>query len=95
MNEVILLLTHEYAMALYGVLGWQLLQGVYQKNNHIGEHLADVLKSMGWAGLIVIFDDEIIAQFNKFAEIDYDVMPKYGYTIAGFAIDGILNFFKK
>jgi len=94
-SEIIGLLTHEYAMACYGVLFWQLCNGVIKKNVDWRGHVQTMLKAMGWSGLIVIFDDEIMAQYNKFAELDYSYMPLYGYTVAGFFIDGVLNFIKK
>lgn len=96
MNEAIQILSHEYLMALYGVLAWQVWELIQSKNKiTFKTHVHVVLKSMFWASLVVVFDDELIAQYDKFAELDYTDMPKWGYTLAGFAIDIIVSFVKK
>jgi hypothetical protein len=40
-------------------------------------------------GIIVVFDDEILAKYNEWAAMDYADAPLYMYTMAGFFIDMI------
>ena len=58
------LFTHEYAMACYGVLAWQICNGVIKKDANWRDHLKVIVKAMGWSGVIIIFDDELLAQYN-------------------------------
>jgi hypothetical protein len=84
------LLTHEYSLALYGVILWQGEQFFTSKKsffNFIQESSRNIGRSMLWVGLVVVFDDELLAQYNHWAAMDYTEAPKWLYTIAGFSID--------
>lgn len=81
---------HPYILAIYGVLLWQIEQWftsrktfkdfIFSANRNIG-------RSLIWVGVIVVFDDELLAKYNEWAAMDYHEMPLYMYTISGFFID--------
>lgn len=85
------ILTHEYALVIYGVVAWQLQQQftkpvtLRQRMNYIG-------RSMIWGGMLVVFDDEI-ADFladNEIVDLwhdDGETIVWYFYIAIGFAID--------
>jgi len=88
-NSVIL---HPYVLAMYGVLLFQVEQYLSLKKPfaefwEISK--GNVYRSLVWVGLVVVFDDEILTQYNHWAAKDYEQMPLYMYTIAGFFIDFI------
>lgn len=84
------ILTHEYLLAVYGVLLWQVEQYFESKDN-LKMFLKHSSKSIGrsliWVGIVVVFDDELLAKYNHWAAMDYVEIPSYMYTIAGFFID--------
>jgi hypothetical protein len=86
------ILLHEYLLTVYGILIWQFEQ-YFSYNGNVKEYIKYSYKTIGrsivWAGLIVIFDDEILAKYNQWAEYDYDYPPLYMYTVAGFFVDVI------
>jgi hypothetical protein len=86
------LLLHEYLLTVYGILIWQFEQ-YFSFNGTIKEYLKYSYRTIGrsliWAGIVVIFDDEILAKYNEWAQNDYITPPIYMYTIAGFFIDVI------
>jgi hypothetical protein len=86
------LLLHEYLLTVYGILIWQFEQ-YFSFNGTIKEYLKYSYRTIGrsliWGGIIVIFDDEILAKYNEWAEYDYIDMPLYMYTVAGFFVDVI------
>lgn len=53
----------------------------------------NIYRSLIWVGIVVVFDDEIMAEYNQWAEMDYQEIPLYFYTIAGFFIDFIRDKF--
>jgi hypothetical protein len=89
---------HEYLLALYGVLLWQVEQFFHYEGTLI-EYVKQSYKTIGrsliWVGIVVVFDDEILAKYNEWAEKDYSDIPLIGYTIAGFFIDIIRTKFTK
>jgi hypothetical protein len=94
-NSVIL---HPYVLAIYGVLLWQVEQWFTSKKP-IREFYNDANRNIGrsliWVGVVVVFDDELLAKYNEWAAMDYHEMPLYMYTIAGFFIDFIRSRFTK
>jgi hypothetical protein len=89
---------HEYLLALYGVLLWQVEQ-YFHYTGTLKEYLKNSYKTIGrsliWVGIVVVFDDEILAKYNHWAAQDYQYVPAIGYTIAGFFIDVIRSKFMK
>jgi hypothetical protein len=89
---------HEYLLALYGVLLWQTEQYFHFKGT-LKEYISNSYKTIGrsliWIGIVVVFDDEILATYNEWAADDYVTIPLIGYTIAGFFIDIIRTKFMK
>lgn len=86
------ILSHEYTLAVYGVLLWQLEQ-YFVSSDPIKEFLNKSHKNIGrsliWVGIIVVFDDEILTKYNEWAAMDYSEAPLFMYTVAGFFIDMI------
>lgn len=88
-NSIVL---HPYILALYGVLLWQVEQYFSMKRpfkDFFKMAKGNIYRSLVWVGLVVVFDDEILAKYNHWAAMDYSEMPLYMYTIAGFFIDFI------
>lgn len=86
-NSVIL---HPYILAIYGVLLWQVEQWFTSKKpvkDFLNTSTRNIGRSLIWVGIIVVFDDEILAKYNEWAAMDYIEMPLYMYTISGFFID--------
>jgi len=84
------LLTHEYALVIYGALLWQIQQHfthplpLRTRMNYIG-------RSMIWGGMLVVFDDEI-ADFLLEYDLDLyqddgETIMWYFYIAIGFVID--------
>jgi len=86
------ILSHEYMLAVYGVLLWQVEQYFSSKldfKEFLGKSVKNVGRSLIWVGIVVVFDDEILAKYNHWAAVDYETAPLYMYTVAGFFIDFI------
>lgn len=82
--------THEYVLAVYGVLLWQVEQWYRSKKpfkDFYKESYHNIGRSLIWVGIVIVFDDEILAKYNQWAAMDYMVVPIYMYTVAGFFID--------
>lgn len=83
------ILTHEYTLAMYGVLAWQ-LEGFFRSKKTLREYHAAAWRDMGralvWIGLVIVFDDEILAKYNQWAEVDYSEPMPWMYMAAGFFI---------
>lgn len=81
---------HPYMLAVYGVILWQVEQW-YTSKKSFKEFWKDAHKNVGrslvWVGIVVVFDDEILGKYNHWAAVDYQEMPLYMYTVAGFFID--------
>lgn len=86
------LIFHEYVLAVYGVLLWQIEQYFVSKDSFkvfLSKSHKNIGRSLIWVGIVVVFDDEILAKYNQLAAMDYKEMPIYMYTVAGFFIDMI------
>lgn len=88
-NLILNILTHEYVLAVYGVVAWQ-LEGFFRSNKSLSEYHRQAWREMGqsliWVGIAVVFDDEILAQYNSWAEMDYHAPEPWMYTATGFFI---------
>jgi hypothetical protein len=81
---------HPYVLALYGVTLWQIEQWFTSRKpflSFIKDAHRNIGRSLVWVGIVVVFDDEIMAKYNQWAAVDYSDIPLYFYTIAGFFID--------
>jgi len=83
---------HPYILAMYGIILWQIeqyftLKKPFKEFWKIAE--GNLYRSLVWVGLVVVFDDEILAKYNIWAAQDFEQMPLYMYTVAGFFIDFI------
>lgn len=80
---------HEYVLALYGVMAWHTEEFLRSKKSlrefHI-EAWRETGRALVWIGLVVVFDDEILEQYNRWAEVDYHVAEPWMYVAAGFFI---------
>jgi hypothetical protein len=86
------ILTHEYILAVYGVLLWQVEQYFESKDNlktFLKHSSKNIGRSLIWVGVVVVFDDELLAKYNHWAAMDFKEVPSYMYTISGFFIDFI------
>ena len=90
------IIIHPYVLAIYGVLLWQVEQW-YKSRSSFGEFFSkskrNIYRSLVWVGIVVVFDDEIMSQYNEWAAMDYKEIPLYFYTLAGFFIDVIRSKF--
>jgi hypothetical protein len=89
-------ISHPYSLAVYGVLLWQVEQWFESKENwrtFLGHSQRNIGRSLIWVGVVVVFDDEIMAKYNHWAAVDYAVIPLWFYTAAGFFIDLIRSKF--
>jgi hypothetical protein len=95
MEILLAMLTHEYAMVIYGVLLWQ-IQQQFTKRIPLRERFNYIGRSMIWGGMIVVFDDEIADWLLDSFEVDlyhYDENDEaigiswYFYMGVGFLID--------
>jgi hypothetical protein len=91
MQQTILsILTHEYTLTLYGVILWQIEQCIEFSltfDESIKKMKRNVFSSLIWVGLIVVFDDELLARYNEVAHVDYEDAPYFMYMLGGFLID--------
>lgn len=97
-NTINSIIFHPYILAMYGVLLWQVEQWFSSKKpfkEFIGSANRNIGRSLIWVGIVVVFDDEILAKYNEWAAMDYHEMPLYMYTIAGFFIDLIRSKYAK
>jgi hypothetical protein len=79
-------------LAVYGVLLWQVEQYFVSKDplkQFLNKSHKNIGRSLIWVGIVVVFDDEILAKYNQWAAMDYSEAPLYMYTTAGFFIDMI------
>ena len=85
-----LLWQHEYLLAFYGVIIWQ-IERYFHFDGSIKDFIYKSKKNIGssmiWVGLGVVFDDELLAQYNRIASVDYSEVPLIGYVILGFLIN--------
>lgn len=93
-----ILLHHEYLLAVYGVLLWHLEQ-YFHYNGTVKEYILKSAKTIGssliWVGIALVFDDELLDQYNEWSNEQFTYIPEVGYTIIGFFIDIIRSKFIK
>lgn len=85
-----LLWHHEYLLAFYGVIIWQIERYFHFEGSlkdFISKSKKNVGSSMIWVGLGVVFDDELLAQYNRIASVDYSEVPLIGYVVLGFLVN--------
>lgn len=86
---LITILTHEYTLAMYGVLAWQ-LERFFRSKKNLKEYHKGAWRELGqalvWIGIVIVFDDELLAKYNEWAEIDYAEPVPWMYIAAGFFI---------
>jgi len=75
------ILTHEYILALYGIILWQIEQH-FTRNTTFQEKKKEVGISLIWVGMLITFDDEIVSFLNISIELTW-----YHYVGLGFFID--------
>ena len=96
MDEIVRLanrvIFHPYFLAVYGIVLWQVEQWFETKKtgrDFLRGAQRNIGRSLIWVGVVVVFDDEIMAKYNAWAAVDYTTIPLYFYTAAGFFIDVI------
>lgn len=93
-----LLWQHEYLLAFYGVIIWQ-IERYFHFEGTLKEFFQKSIKNVGssmiWVGLAVVFDDELLAQYNRIASVDYGSVPLIGYVVIGFLINILRSQFLK
>lgn len=92
LNELIF---HEYILALFGVVLWELEQVFAKKIKTKKKFFGNIGRSMVWIGLIVSFDDELLARYNAIALVHYKHPPFWMYILIGFLTDIIRTRFTK
>ena len=55
----------------------------------------DIVRSLMWFGLVVVYDDELLGKYNDWAEVDLHEAASWMYFMAGFGIDRIIVNLKK
>lgn len=101
------ILQHEHMMGVYGVFMMHLEKffrfvNLAQKNKMGWRSLFrfwwfewdDIVRSLMWFGLVVVYDDELLGGYNSWAETDIQVAQHWMYFVAGFGIDRIVMIFK-
>ena len=84
------ILTHEYALCLYGIILWEFSEYLQSKTPFkvfVKQSSKDILNSLLWCALVLVVDDELLAQYNKLAIIDFKSIPWQMYIMIGFFID--------
>lgn len=101
------ILQHEHMMGVYGVFMMHLEKffrfvNLAQKNKMGWRSLFrfwwfewdDIVRSLMWFGLVVVYDDELLGGYNSWAETDIQDAQHWMYFVAGFGIDRIVMIFK-
>ncbi len=99
------LFTHEYFLIIYGLFLWHLVRWYRALKRNKKKSFSnrewwkaernDVLISLAFAPLIVVFDDELLDLYAQLFLHDNTVdlsRHPWVYLLSGFAIDRILNF---
>jgi hypothetical protein len=94
-HDILQILKHEYTLAFYGVVLWQVEQYFAKKNFTFRKAFRNIGRSLVWVGAVVVFDDELLAQYNHIAQLDYAIAPWWMYIVAGFSIDILRSSFTK
>jgi hypothetical protein len=83
---------HEYLLAAYGILLWQLEQ-FFESEKKFIDFVKYSYKTIGrsfiWVGILIVFDDELLSQYNQWAEVDYISPETWMYVFMGFSVDFI------
>jgi len=102
-NTWIKILGHEHMMGVYGVfmlhfekffrfvnlaqkhkLGWRSIGKFWWLE------WDDIVRSLMWFGLVVVYDDELLSIYNGWAETDVQQAQHWMYFVAGFGIDRLI-----
>jgi hypothetical protein len=94
-EDIYKLLVHEYSLGMYGVMLWQFEQAFTVKQFTFRQAFKNIGRSLVWVGAIVVFDDELLSQYNKIANLDYQYTPWWMYLGAGFCVDIIRSRFAR
>jgi len=98
MESLLVFLQHEYILALYGVAGWH-LEEFFRSKKTFKEFHSHAWRETGqalvWVGMVVVFDDEILRQYNEWAEQDYETALPWMYVASGFFITVIRSRIQK
>ena len=90
MQILLFICEHEYILAFFGVLLWQVEQLFVKKENRTWKKFrSGTARSMIWIGPIIVFDDELLAWYNSVAMVDYEIPPPQMYIVLGFLVDVI------
>jgi len=55
----------------------------------------DIVRSLMWFGLVVVYDDELLGKYNDWAQVDVIEAASWMYFVAGFSIDRLIVNLKK
>ncbi len=96
--------THEFILAIYGAGLWHVIKflmfvGKAQKaglgwkayRKYIFEEWDDLFLSIAVCAIAIVFDDEVMGQYNKWAESDIIELQDKHYFAMGVFIDLIRN----
>ena len=82
--------THEYVLAFYGVICWQLAEFFGTKKtwrSYWKTETRETLRSLIWIGILIAFDDELLSWYNHFTWHDKQETFPAMYFVGGFFID--------
>ncbi len=89
LTMILTILCHEYTLAMYGVVAWQ-LEEFFRSKKTLASYHRHAWREMGralvWIGVIIVFDDEILQQYNSWAEQDYESAEPWMYVAGGFFV---------
>jgi hypothetical protein len=92
---ITMILTHEYVLAMYGIVLWQI--SLYLKTSLSFKAFSKIafkrmLDCLVWVGMLIVFDDEILAWYNHYAHVDYSSPPFFMYIFLGFITNILITF---
>lgn len=90
LQTILNIITHEYSLTLYGVVLWQIEQCIELSltlDESFKRIKKNVMSSLIWIGIVVVFDDELLARYNEVAHVDYTDPPFFMYLLGGFLVD--------
>lgn len=96
-QSILNILIHEYTLTLYGVILWQIEQCIelgLSLDESIKKIKKNVLSSLIWIGIVVVFDDELLSRYNEIALVDYTDPPFFMYLLGGFSVDFLKTKYK-
>jgi len=98
------ILGHEFWVTFYGVTllhigGWSKARTLANKNNvpfksskWWSDEIDEIIDHFGWALVLIIFDDEVLAIYNKLNDTDFTEPTLWIYFLMGIGIDYIKGF---